>query len=415
MVPDPFFDEHEERGEDDHGWREDSGEDAAEHGGCGSAGGRGGERGFEIARRRGTTTARGPVRAVLMSRGGCFPFSPMPAHPLHCKHCQGVFLPASDQRWAAVQCPHCSGQMKIGDCAAAVEVKAGGAQVYVRVTEQAEAAAQADWRHHRWAGKMVVLGFAGLVVTAVVLAWHFLADRGRASSSQKKAGDFLQMEDRKLEGEFPGATAVAGSFLTARDWRGMLPWVSDAGRVESGMAWHYERHDFKPAAGPVRVLDFKKVEVEGRELLRVQAEATGGRPVWLLLVQEGGVWKVDWEVFANAPGERWAAFLREPAGSVLELPLLVARKPAADAYIIRAGASPVTHEALVLWAADRESLAGAVLAKEAADWKLLTGIGYDDAVKVIARVRMEQLAAEPPLVRLEGIVQSGWMRSGRGK
>ena len=122
---------------------------------------------------------------------------------------------------------------------------------------------------------------------------------------------------------------------------------------------------------------------------------------------------MDWEAFTHASAVRWAAFLHEPAGTLIELPLLVARKPAANAYIIAAGASPDNTEALVLWAADRNSLGGAVMTRDAAAWRELSGIGYDDAVKVIARIRMKDSAFEPPLVEVEAILKQGWVRKAR--
>ena len=117
--------------------------------------------------------------------------------------------------------------------------------------------------------------------------------------------------------------------------------------------------------------------------------------------------------YTNASAVRWAAFLHEPAGTLIELPLLVTRKPAANAYIIAAGASPDNTDALVLWAADRNSLGGAVMTRDAAAWRELPGIGYDDAVKVIARIRMKDSALEPPLVEVETILQQGWVRKAR--
>ena len=46
--------------------------------------------------------------------------TPIPFCPLHCKYCQGTFLPVSNQWESAVQCPHCSGQMQVGECVPAL-------------------------------------------------------------------------------------------------------------------------------------------------------------------------------------------------------------------------------------------------------------------------------------------------------
>src|SRR5262249_31223462 len=94
----------------------------------------------------------------------------MPARPLHCIYCRGVFMPASNHSWCAVQSPICSGQMKVGECESAPEPPVGVPQTYVRVTEEEEKAARQEWSFNRWAGKMVVLGFAGLVLASAALA-----------------------------------------------------------------------------------------------------------------------------------------------------------------------------------------------------------------------------------------------------
>lgn len=320
-------------------------------------------------------------------------------------------MPVSDRTWSAVQCPHCSGQMKVGDCTVVVDLPVGVPQPYVRVTEEEEKAARQDWKFNRWAGKMVVLGFAGLVLCSAALAIVMWNSDTTPPHSNKTAEALPDAEKKHAEERWPGGPALAERFLTVRDWRDMRPMVADRTRVEGVMAWYYSRHEFKAVAGPVKLIQCQEAGGEGRAVLQVKAEAPGGRPLSLLLVQEEGSWKVDWEVFVNANTVRWEAFLREPAGAVIELPLLVARKPGAMSYTVKAGGSPDTHESVELWATERKVLAGAVLAKQAAEWRDLEGIGYNDAVKVIARVRLENPALEPPQVKIESIVQRGWVRA----
>ena len=67
-------------------------------------------------------------------------------------------------------------------------------------------------------------------------------------------------------------------------------------------------------------------------------------------------------------------------------------------------------DALSLWALDRQTMAAALLRRDDALWRELDGIGFDTAVKVVARVTMLDPAAEPPMVRLEAILQRGWLR-----
>ena len=331
----------------------------------------------------------------------------MPANPLQCTHCRGMFIPISDQPWSTVQCPHCASQMKVRDCFAVVDLPVGVSQPYIHVTEEEERAAAEEWKNRRRTRRMAVLGIGGMLFAVVaVLAVIRVSDR-TPGSVPRAAGD---SPDRKLaSAQWPGAPDAVEQFLTAPAWRAMLPYVADAGRVEGIMEWFYTKHDFTPASGPVELLHYQPGDVDG--LLRVQAAVPGKQPIWLLLVRERAGWKVDWEVFANAHAERWAAFLRGNEGAEIELPLMVSRKPAATAYIAKGGADPAAVDAVVLWASGRESMAGALLPKTAPEWKDLEGITFNKAVKVIARVQMADSSAEPPLVRLKGIVQRGWVRT----
>jgi hypothetical protein len=318
-------------------------------------------------------------------------------------------MPASGHSWSAVQCPHCSGQMKTGDCEAALSPPVGEAQPYIKVTEEEESMAREEWKHRRRSGKLAVAGGVFMLVAGAMVAW--MAWRGGApTAGQARVGAMQKAEGEQSDDEWRQVRAVVEKFLTVRQWRDLLPTVADPVRVEGVMTWYYSRNEWKPMEGAVKIPDYQRLEADGAELLRVRAEGGGERSLWLLLVRDHGEWKVDWEVFVNAGVVRWEAFLREPAGTMVELPLFAAKKPAADGYLVKAGATPDTHEALLLWAKKRQTLASAVLAKEAAVWQDLEGIGYDKAVKVIARLKMDNPGADPPLVKLEGIVQRGWVR-----
>ena len=335
----------------------------------------------------------------------------MPARPLHCKYCQGIFLPASEQTWSAVQCPHCSGQMQVRECTAA-ETPAVREQEYHPVTEQQEAAARVEATQRRWSGRMVFLAcalpLAGLAAWGVMRAWQVFSDPAQKQKDQKDRAAALLAAGHEERG---AALALARQFLHAETWQDLLPLTADEERVTGMMEWYYSTHPaWQPVAGTVEVVNTERLESDGRAMMRVQAATPERTAIWLLLVREGEVWKVDWEVFANANVARWAAFVREPAGAAAELPLLVALKPAGEAYVVRAGATPGKHRAVVMWALERQALAGAVLANDSPLWRDLAEMDFENAVKVIAQVTMVDPQAEPPLVKVSGIVQRGWMR-----
>ena len=329
----------------------------------------------------------------------------MPAQPLHCNHCEGVFLPSSNQPWSAVQCPHCSAQMRAGDCRAATAVRAVQ-QEYRRVTEQEETALEQQAKQRKWSGRLVFAACA--VPLAVLLALgvqKFLRDHDKETLTASGESDGALAEQERKEMQ-----ATVQQFLNARTWQDMLPNVADANRVRSMMAWYFQRHPHQPVPGEVEIKSRVPLGNQGRDTRRLLAGTQEGAAIWLLLSREADGWKVDWEVFANAGVERWKAFLHEPSGSAVELPLMLALKPAADAYILKAGGAPDTHSALVLWALERASMAGTVLENESPQWKSLPEIGFEKAVKVIVRVTMLNPEAEPPLVRVDQILQQGWLR-----
>ena len=329
----------------------------------------------------------------------------MPPRPLHCKFCRRVFLPVSEQAWSTVQCPHCSGQMKVGECEAAGGLPATGAQEYHRVTQQEEDAARLTEQGNRWAGKLVVAGFAGVVLAGAAVFWQAVTHDSK--QTQKKTGkafsETTDAEQREVQ-------TLAQSFLGAKDWKAALALAADAQRVRGTMEWYYATRSWRPAAGEVKIAGIERLDADGREMLRVQAATAERTAIWLLLIKEGPAWKVDWELFADAALARWRSFVSEAPGAVVELPLLVARMPAADPFISKAGGEPESHDAVVVWARARQSPAAAVIPKASPLWKDLEGIGFEKPVSVIARVSMVTPEAEPPLVRLEAILRKDWVR-----
>ena len=298
-----------------------------------------------------------------------------------------------------------------GECDAAAPAQSAGGQVYYPVTEQEEKAARLEAIHRKWSGRMVflvcALPLAVLAAWGILQAWPVLFP---GEGNRRPAERVETMVEASAAAERREIQTSAQRFLTAASWQEMLPAVADAERVKGVMAWYYLRHPHQPAAGETEVKAVLEMEGEGRQRRRVLVVAPNHPPRWLLVSLEAGTWKVDWEVFAGANQERWKEFLREPGGTSVELPLLVALKPAADAYILGAGRAPGTHKALVLWAMERSTLAGAVLETDSSLWKSLPEIGFENAVKVIVRVRMVNPEAEPPLVRLERVVREGWLR-----
>ena len=326
----------------------------------------------------------------------------MPARPLHCKYCQGVFLPLSEQPWSAVQCPHCSGQMRVAECAVTGAETRATEQAWYNVTEAEESAARLEEKHNRWTARLTRMAVGMVLVVAGLFVWQWWRSAVPAAGKPNRAAQAADLQRRDIQ-------KTAQQFLTAASWQDMLPAVADADRVKGIMAWYFQTRTHRPLAGDVEVKTVLPVDSQGRARQRVMVATRDHAAIWLLVVKESGVWKVDWEVFANASVERWRAFLREPAGTAVELPLLVALKPAADAYIIRSGGTPDLHEAVVLWAMERQALAAAVLERQSPLWQDLTEIGFETAVKVIARVTVVDPQQDPPLVRLERILQRGWL------
>lgn len=328
----------------------------------------------------------------------------MPAKPLHCKHCHGIFLPVSDQPWSAVQCPHCSGQMTVSECVPAATEPVPAGHDYVKVTEQEATAIRLEAVHNLWARRLVLAAVVILSAGAGIFFWQRNTARGPGTADALIAGDIAaQVEKQQIQ-------KVVAGFLGAPDWKSMLPLVVDADRVAEDMVWYYQRagHRHVPASA-TEVGAIEPVEADGVRMLRVRASTELQSTIWLLLRKESGGWKIDWESFSNAAVERWRAFIREPANSSVELRLLVARKPAADAYLMKHGATPDATEAVSVWAFDRQAVAASLIPRDAALWKMLEGIDFENAVKIIARVTMLDPMTEPPLVRIDEIIQRGWL------
>lgn len=335
----------------------------------------------------------------------------MPVQPLHCKHCQGVFLPASDQPWAAVQCPHCSGQMSVAECRAAQTAVAPAVQEYKPVSEAEQAAEALAVRQNRWTGRLALAGVMILAGLLGLFLWR-QSPRGGQEAGGVTGSAFAAEENQGAAGQ---QWQVVQQFLSAREWKALLPWVADSPRVLPLMEWYYSRaqRPLSPMV-PTAMPEVIPLEAGDGGIVRVRAELEDGKSVWLLLHRTGSGWKVDWEAWSSAAVMRWSAFLKESPGATVELKLLAARKPAATGYIVKQGGDPLASEALVLWAFTREASAVALVPASALQDKLLAGIGFDDAIKVIARVTLVDPQVDPPQVRLDQVVQRGWARADEG-
>ena len=295
--------------------------------------------------------------------------------------------------------------MSVADCRVATASRAVE-QEYRRVTEQEEYAAGLQAKQRKWSGRLLFAACA--VPLAVLLALgvqKFLRDQDQERLTAPGASDGALAEQERQE-----IRRAVQQFLNAETWQDMLPVVADAERVRPMMTWYFQRQTHQPLSGAVEIKSMLPIDAPGRELRRVLVGTPERASIWLVLSREADGWKVDWEVFASAGVARWKAFLNEPAGSSVELPLLLALKPGADAYILKAGGVPDTHRALVLWALDRAFLAGTVLEKKSPLCKNLPDVDFERAGKLIVRVTMVDPRGEPPLVRLDQIVQQGWLR-----
>jgi hypothetical protein len=327
----------------------------------------------------------------------------------HCKICQEVFLPVAEFAGSLTQCPHCSGQMLVGECEPAKVLQSMPEQEYRPVDEEDEARRVRGLRHERWTRILIRAGVVCAVVLAALMVWQF--QRGESDEAKKEAAQVAALTKAEMASQRDLAEIrdVARRVLAAKTLEEILPDVAGAAQAKDLLAWYFNRVPFNPET-LTKVDSVETLDMEERELRRV-CVSTATRPVvWMVMVREGAGWKLNWELYSNAHVDRWRAFLREAPGATVELPLLVVKKPAPEAYIARAGAGRDTHDAVLLCAGNRDDLAGALLPVSSPLWKDLPRISFEEAEKVIARVTLLDPRADPPLTRLDAVVQHGWVR-----
>jgi hypothetical protein len=336
----------------------------------------------------------------------------MSAVPVHCNVCRGIFLPPASHPAAAAQCPHCTAQLLVGECAQAVQPAGASGQEYIRVTEDEEARRRADVQHRKWMRRTVLLT-AGAAAGGALLYLLRKPERDDAARAQQEKINALEASRRLSDQETADLTALAGRWLAAAQWEQLLPDAAAADVVRPAMEWHYGPggHVLEPDR-LVALGDIHRSR-DGMEPSRLQITTARAASRWLPLLKEHGSWKVDWEAYSAADVHRWASFLTEPAGTEIEVRLHAALKPGAEPWLIKVNASPTREVAVHLWSYERTALAAAVLPKEAPEWKSLPDIGYNEAIKIIARIKMLDPSAGPPHVRLVEIRQTGWARQPR--
>lgn len=329
--------------------------------------------------------------------------------PVHCRVCSGVFLPATGVASAAVQCPHCSAQMWLGDCIPAATPAGADGQEYVRVTEEEETAQRDDSVHRKWMRRVFIATSAAAAVAVGVFIWQHRPGEPEAGQDQEKLAAMIALE-RLSQQETAELEAMATRLFAATDWQEWLPEVAHAQTVKPLMEWYYTKGGKElEAVNGVALGDFQRSHA-GRETLRLQVSTASHASVWLPLLRESGRWKLDWEAYSGADVLRWAAFLREPAGTSIEVRLQVALKPGADPYLVKARIPLKGFKAVHLWSYERAAMAAAILADKNAVWGALKGIDYNNAAKIIARVTMIAPEMEPPLIRIDSVVEQGWLR-----
>jgi hypothetical protein len=294
--------------------------------------------------------------------------------------------------------------MRAAECETAAVETTPRSQPYRRVTEEQEKEVRMEATHRKWSGRLLVMScvlpLIALAAWGVNIAWpHFSGASEKARSERLKA---LMGTPAALS---PEAENVVRRFLKARSVDEYRPLVAEESRVAALLDWYADRFTPEPVEGNIKIVRADEISAQRR---RVQAATEKHPAIWLVLVNEAGSWKVDWELFSTAPALRWSSFLRERAGAIVELPLLAALMPGAGAWIREAGASPEKCQAVTMNALGGDGAAGAILVKDLPLWNDLDGIGFDRAVKLIVRARMENPALDPPLVSLETIVRRGW-------
>ena len=283
-------------------------------------------------------------------------------------------------------------------------------QEYHPVTEEEENKQTRTLREESWLRRMVWACASAAGLFAALLAWQHWQGGGDEAKKQRQEIAVLTEAEKILQRERTEIESVVRRVLGARTLDDLLPIVAGGEQVKELMAWYLNRsHPLTPETLSA-VEKVEPLDADGREIRRVEVSTVQRPVVWMVMTREAGSWKLCWELYSNAHVERWHSFLREAPGAVVELPLLVVKKPAPDALILKAGATRDTHDAVMLCAGHHDDLAGAVLPRNSALWKELPGIGFEDAVKVISRVTLVDPQADPPLVRLEAVEQRGWVR-----
>ena len=330
-----------------------------------------------------------------------------PAVPCRCPHCRGAFLPAVGGPMVSVQCPHCAAVVLPASCEVLPDL-AVPVSVHVlppAVSEEAAAAARVEARSRR--SFVLALAATGITAAGGAVAWAIqrghpvpAADPRNSLAADRMAAD---LEVMALE-------AQVRRVLAAADWRAMLPDVADADRVGPDMEWFHSRAPQPLVADTVESFDqWQRLSQAGREAFTVRVTTTRRGVQWVTLVKKDGVWKFDWEAWANPGLARWHYFCTEPAGSQVSLRLFALRMPAAASWIVKAGGHPEHHRAFEFWAGDRNDRAAAMLPANSPLLAALAGADFENAVRVIARVTMVQPTLDPPLVTLDAIIQRGWL------
>lgn len=328
----------------------------------------------------------------------------------HCKHCQEVFLPLAEQPWRVVQCPHCSRQVAVAECAMADVAQVMPEQEYHPVMEEEVRERRQKQRNERWARRLVWACAAGAVLIASLAGWQYW--RGGSAKAKKRVQQVavLTEAEKALQEDLRDIESTVRRILSAKSAEELLPDVAGAAQVKELVTWYTNRsHPLKPEI-LTKIESVDVIDSEGREVRRVGLSTVERPGIWMVLSRELGNWKLNWEIYTMGHVERWRAFLREPPGTTLALPLLAVKKPAPDSFIVKAGASRDTHDAILLCANDRNDTGGAVLPRDSSLWKMLPGITFEDAVKIIARVTLLDPGVEPPLIRLDEVLQAGWVR-----
>ena len=305
--------------------------------------------------------------------------------------------------------------MKLNECPPAAVEQVMPIQEYHPVMEDEEREQARNLRHEQWVRRLLWTGVAGVVALGTLAGWQYW--RGGSDRAKQKTEEIaaLTEAEKSLQREHAEIEVVVRRILRAKTMDELLPDVAGAAQVKDLMRWYFNHSHAFVSEELKQLTTVVPMNADGQEIRGVQASTPRRPAMSLIMIREEDGWKLEWEMFSHAPVERWRFFLREAPGSPVELPLLAVKKPAPDNYIVKAGASPATHDAVLLQAGDLADVACAVVPRDSPAWEKLKGIGYDDPAKngtvpVIVRVSLLNPDADPPLIRLEAVVQRGWAR-----